>query len=141
MRLMIKQRVFAWTDTYDIYDEYGNPKYFVKTEFFNIGHHMHIYVYLLDEKLQMEKIGTVSANLAQVIAEAAVEMPYRKAAELISQTTGQTISSHGGICSCCNFRFVPWCGGFPISSVLVAAESISKQESRWDWRARWVNTL
>ena len=40
---MIKQRVFAWTDTYDIYDEYGNPKYFVKTEFFNIGHHMHIY--------------------------------------------------------------------------------------------------
>jgi len=55
------------------------------------GHH----VYLLDEKLQMEKIGTVSANLAQVIAEAAVEMPYRKAAELISQTTGQTISSHG----------------------------------------------
>ena len=26
MRLMIKQRVFAWTDTYDIYDEYGNPK-------------------------------------------------------------------------------------------------------------------
>lgn len=44
MRLMIKQRVFAWTDTYDIYDEYGNPKYFVKTEFFNIGHHMHIYV-------------------------------------------------------------------------------------------------
>ena len=55
------------------------------------GHH----VYLLDEKLQMEKIGTVSANLAQVIAEAAVEMPYRKAAELISQTSGQTISSHG----------------------------------------------
>ena len=55
------------------------------------GHH----VYLLDEKLQMEKIGTVSANLAQVIAEAAVEMPYRKAAEVISQTTGQTISSHG----------------------------------------------
>ena len=28
------------------------------------GHH----VYLLDEKLQMEKIGTVSENLAQVIA-------------------------------------------------------------------------
>lgn len=24
MRLMIKQRVFAWTDTYDIYDEWGN---------------------------------------------------------------------------------------------------------------------
>lgn len=28
MRLMIKQRVFAWTDTYDIYDEWGNKKIF-----------------------------------------------------------------------------------------------------------------
>lgn len=43
MKLLIKQRVFAWTDTFDIYDEYGNRKYYVKTEFFNIGHHMHVY--------------------------------------------------------------------------------------------------
>lgn len=53
------------------------------------------YVFLLEESLQMEKIGTISANLAQVIAEAAAEMPYRQAAELISETTGQTISGHG----------------------------------------------
>lgn len=43
MRLMIQQRVFALTDTYDIYDEYGNPKYIVNTEFLRLGHHMHIY--------------------------------------------------------------------------------------------------
>ena len=30
MKLLIKQRVFSWTDTYDVYDEAGNPKYFVK---------------------------------------------------------------------------------------------------------------
>ena len=30
MRLLIKQRVFSWTDTFDIYDESGKPKYFVK---------------------------------------------------------------------------------------------------------------
>ena len=24
MKLLIKQRVFSWTDTYDVYDEYGN---------------------------------------------------------------------------------------------------------------------
>ena len=24
MRLLLKQRVFSWTDTYDVYDEYGN---------------------------------------------------------------------------------------------------------------------
>lgn len=53
------------------------------------------YVFLLEEALQMEKIGTVSANLAKRIVEAAADMPYRKAAELISQTTGQSISSHG----------------------------------------------
>lgn len=53
------------------------------------------YVYLLDEQLQMEKIGTISANLAKIIAEATVDMPFRKAAETISQTTGQVISGHG----------------------------------------------
>ena len=33
MKLLIKQRVFSWTDTYDIYDEYGNVRYFVKGDF------------------------------------------------------------------------------------------------------------
>ena len=32
MRLLIKQRVFSWTDSYDVYDENENPKYFVKAE-------------------------------------------------------------------------------------------------------------
>lgn len=26
MKLLIKQRVFAWSDSYDVYDEYGNPE-------------------------------------------------------------------------------------------------------------------
>ena len=43
MRLMIKQRVFAWTDTYDIYDEWGNKKYFVKSEAFRLTHQVHVY--------------------------------------------------------------------------------------------------
>lgn len=33
MRLLIKQRVFSWTDSYDVYDENENPKYFVKRSF------------------------------------------------------------------------------------------------------------
>lgn len=37
MRLLIKQRVFSWTDTYDVYDEYEHPKYFVKAEFLTLG--------------------------------------------------------------------------------------------------------
>ena len=43
MSLLIKQRVFSWTDTYDVYDEYENIKYFVKAEFFRLGHTIHIY--------------------------------------------------------------------------------------------------
>lgn len=43
MRLLIKQRVFAWGDTYDIYDEAGNVKYIVKAEIFAFGHQLHVY--------------------------------------------------------------------------------------------------
>ena len=43
MRLLIKQRVFSWTDSYDVYDENENPKYFVKAEFFSLGHQLHVY--------------------------------------------------------------------------------------------------
>lgn len=43
MQLLIKQRVFSWTDTYDIYDENENKKYYVKAEFFSLGHQLHVY--------------------------------------------------------------------------------------------------
>lgn len=42
MKLLIKQRVFSWTDTYDVYDEAGNQKYFVKAELFRLGHQIHV---------------------------------------------------------------------------------------------------
>lgn len=43
MRLLIKQRVFSWTDSYDVYDENENKKYFVKAEFLSLGHQLHVY--------------------------------------------------------------------------------------------------
>ena len=43
MKLLIKQRVFSWTDTYDVYDEAGNKKYFVKAELFRLGHQIHVF--------------------------------------------------------------------------------------------------
>lgn len=43
MKLLIKQRVFSWSDTYDIYDEQGNVRYFVKAEVFALGHQIHVY--------------------------------------------------------------------------------------------------
>ena len=54
------------------------------------------YIYLLDQAMQMEKIGLISTNLAQKIALTVSESPYRVSADVISGTCGQIIS-HGGV--------------------------------------------
>ena len=43
MKLLIKQRVFALSDTYDVYDENEQVKYFVKAKAFSLGHQITIY--------------------------------------------------------------------------------------------------
>ena len=51
------------------------------------------HVYLLDEQMGMEKIGLISTNLAEKIANSVTELPYRASAEMLSSSTGQTISA------------------------------------------------
>ena len=57
MKLILKQRFFSWTDTYDVFDEDDCVKYFIKAEFFSFGHTLHVYdttgteVALIKEKL------------------------------------------------------------------------------------------
>ena len=58
MELLIKQRVFSWTDSYDVYDETGAARYFVKAEFFSFGHQIHIY-----DKRTGEELGSVRQRL------------------------------------------------------------------------------
>ena len=43
MRLLIKERVFSFGDTYDIYDEYQNVKYCVKEELLSLGHQLKVF--------------------------------------------------------------------------------------------------
>ncbi|WP_434576999.1 ISLre2 family transposase [Thermoanaerobacterium thermosaccharolyticum] len=50
------------------------------------------YVYLLDEYLKMETIGFMSVNLLEKIIESVSNVSYRKAAENITELTGQDIS-------------------------------------------------
>lgn len=57
MKLLIKQRVFSWTDSYDIYDENGNKKYFVKAELISLGHQLHVY------DSQNNRIGMIKQKL------------------------------------------------------------------------------
>lgn len=42
MKLLFKQRLFSWFDSYDIYDESGNVLYSVKGEL-SFGHQLRIY--------------------------------------------------------------------------------------------------
>lgn len=58
MELLIKQRVFSWTDSYDVYDETGAARYFVKADFFSFGHQIHIY-----DKQTGEELGSVRQKL------------------------------------------------------------------------------
>ena len=43
MKLYLKQRIFAWNDSFTVYDENGNDKYHVEGEFFSFGKKLHVY--------------------------------------------------------------------------------------------------
>ena len=58
MRLCIKQRVFSWTDSYDVYDENGVARYFVQAEFLTLGHQIHVY-----EKQTGREVGAIHQRL------------------------------------------------------------------------------
>ena len=70
--------------------EYSRRVYRTETEDGEVA-----YVFLLDQAMQMDKIGLISTNLAEKIAMTVTESPYRVTAELISQTSGQRISAQG----------------------------------------------
>ena len=53
------------------------------------------YIYLLDQAMQMDKIGLISTNLAEKIALTITESPYRVTADIINETCGQSISAQG----------------------------------------------
>lgn len=43
MELRIRQRIFAWTDSYDIFAEDGEAKYQVRADFFAISHRIRVF--------------------------------------------------------------------------------------------------
>ncbi len=58
MQLRIKQRVFSWSDTYDVFDEAGEARYYVKAEMFSFGHQIHVY-----EKRTGREVGAIRQKL------------------------------------------------------------------------------
>lgn len=64
MELQIKQRVFSWSDTYDIYDESGEARYYVKAEVFSFGHQIHVY-----DKRSGNEVGSIHQKLFRFMPE------------------------------------------------------------------------
>lgn len=52
-------------------------------------------VHLLDQELEIDKVGLVSEEVCQIAASAVTETTYRGASKLISETTGLDISPQG----------------------------------------------
>ena len=88
------------------YRDKGKRKTTIKTVYGDVTYRRHVYetvdgegkkgyAYLLDEALGTGRIGLVSLNLAEKIADAATEMSYREAASMITETTGERISASG----------------------------------------------
>ena len=88
------------------YRDKGGRKTSIKTVYGDVGYWRRVYrttlengewdyIYLLDEAMQMDKIGLISTNLAEKIAMTVTESPYRVTADVISSTCGQSISAGG----------------------------------------------
>lgn len=88
------------------YRDKGSRKTSIKTVYGDVEYRRRVYrtslengetayVYLLDEAMQMDKIGLISTNLAEKIAMTVTESPYRVTADTISSTCGQSISASG----------------------------------------------
>ncbi|MBS5932954.1 MAG: hypothetical protein KIC94_08735 [Clostridiales bacterium] len=82
MRLLIKQRVFSWSDTYDVYDEYGNAKYFVKGKVFSLGHQIYVY-----DARTSEEIGVIHQKLFTLMPRFEVEIRGRVIGEIQKKFT------------------------------------------------------
>ena len=88
------------------YRNKGKRKTSIKTVYGEVEYERRVYqtrladgtkahVYLLDRYMGMEKIGLISTNLAEKIANSVTELPYRASAEMLSSSTGQVISAGG----------------------------------------------
>lgn len=82
MQLQIKQRVFSWGDTYDVYDQYGTPRYYVKAEIFALGHHIHVY-----RKDTGEEVGAIHQRLLTFLPKFDIEIGGRDAGTVSKELT------------------------------------------------------
>lgn len=75
MQLHIKQRIFSWTDSYDVYDESGEARYEVRSAFFSLGHQIHVYAKHADET--QAEVGCIRQKLFTLLPTFEIEIGGR----------------------------------------------------------------
>ena len=53
------------------------------------------YVYLLEETLELNRVGLISTNISEQLVKGITELFYRECAAKVSEKTGQSISAMG----------------------------------------------
>ncbi|MBP3684544.1 MAG: LURP-one-related family protein [Oscillospiraceae bacterium] len=64
MRLFIRQRIFSWTDSYDVYNEEGEACYEVRAKFFALGHQIQVY-----DKHTGREMGAIREKLFTILPQ------------------------------------------------------------------------
>lgn len=82
MKLYIRQRLFSWTDSYDVYDETGRARYSVKTDFLAFGHQIHVF----DVRTGQE-VGSIHQKLLRLLPEFEILLGGRSAGSVRRQLT------------------------------------------------------
>ena len=62
MELRIRQRIFAWTDSYDVFGQDGEAKYEVRADFFAISHRIRVF-----EKATGREIGYIQQRFLSLL--------------------------------------------------------------------------
>lgn len=72
MQLHIRQRIFSWGDSYDVYDETGEARYEVRSAIFSLGHQIHVYDKRADER--HEEVGCIRQKLFTLMPTFEIEI-------------------------------------------------------------------
>ena len=75
MNLYIRQRIFSWTDSYDVYDDSGEARYEVRAAFFSLGHQIHVYDKRAEEGC--DEVGCIRQKLFTLLPTFEIEIGGR----------------------------------------------------------------
>ena len=75
MELHIRQRIFSWGDSYDVYNASGEARYEVRSAFFSLGHQIHVYDRQADEG--HDEVGSIRQKLFTLMPTFEIEIGGR----------------------------------------------------------------